>query len=200
MNRKSLIGNLFIITILILISFTSVCSKDLEIKENVSSQPNKELKKNHIIYLIWGLITANNIKVKRILLQTIKEINRDGNDTISEIEEIAESCGADISNIFILSSIKTVDETHGGINCIPGQIRVWFFPIFIAKGSYVFYFTDYWGFNWDLQIDGLKVSEKEGHIIGYFGLIEDIPADHGVYPPIFIFDGYGILIFHDLKS
>jgi hypothetical protein len=174
--------------------------KILQQEEKESSgQLNKELKKNHIIYLLWGLITTPNNKVKNILKLTIKEIIRDGNATIIEIEDIAEICDADIDIIFILADIKTVGDTHGEVICIPGYLRVCILRRFISKGSFVLYSPSWWGWDWDLCIDGISIPEGRGFIIGYFGITKYFPTDRGGYPPFIEFDGYGILIFHNLK-
>jgi len=197
MNKKTLIGSIIAICILVGVSFTSVVGKDLELDENVYLQPNKELTRKHLKYLFRGLILSDNYGINKILIKIIFRIIRDGNVSIDEMQRIIESSNVDIEEIYILAEVKTTEWTDGNVACLPGWLRTYIG--YNAKGATVAY-DDYGYMNkvlygWNLHVDGELISKNEGCIFGYSGYVCN--GFHGEYS-YFNLDGFGILILNGI--
>lgn len=203
--RKSFIIILTIFLIVLAFSpiITSYSIEKVFLEKNNGScvQQGKELKLKHLMCLLRGYVYSPDFILKKVIRNIIFEILKDGNATSDEIQAIVDSSNLNYEKIYISVDVQTTRESDGGALCIPGFLRTWI-GHFNAKGSYVMYGpVEYPHEGWHLEIDGEEVSEKDGYIIGFFGIVDNAYTE---MPPesfiTFMLDGSGILVFHGVSE
>ena len=111
MKKNKLVGSILAVTILVLVSFTSLANNDLKVDENINFQPNDELTKEHLKYLLNGfrLTRLHDFDISIILFKIIFKIIKEGIATIDDIQGIVDSSISRVQKAFILTEIKTTE-------------------------------------------------------------------------------------------
>ena len=202
-----LIGSI-VLLISISIQPTSAINNDLKIENSETSsesivtfQSGDILTRKHLIPIIIGYLYMDKeeVEIKNILKDVIKELIFTGEVTIEKIMEFVEDRGLNADGVYIFPEIENIKDTDGELSCYPGNFfaNLWGYN---SKGSYVRYKTWYLAlYGWYLAINGEVVSEKGGHLIGYFGFARSY-YDPWSYPPgdygSIDLKGYSYIAFH----
>ena len=153
----------------------------------------------HLIPIIFDYCFIKHDQIKMVVKNIIIDLIFTGKTTLEEILEYVDDNGLNPEEVYILSKIETVKTTDGQLLCNPGDFLSNLFG-YNARGSYVRYKTwDYAHYGWHLEIDSRLVSEKGGHLIGYYGFVRNA-EDTLSYPPAWLnsisFNGYSCIAFH----
>ena len=159
-------------------------------------EQDRVLTKQHIPYLLLGLISVNDAEIKLIVKDIIKEIIEDDGATSDEVSALAKIEGR---TILTFAKVVTTDKTDCNCYFFPGIIRFLVGWDFSAKGIIISYnpIDGDEQYGWHLRINGEDVHKASGFIIGYFG---DWSAWFYSEPPYFTpgmeLDGTALLVIH----
>ena len=190
------------VTVLSIASSKSIFISDENMVDNEIEpiQYDKILTRKHIFPLLFNYYFIENEAIKNIIKNIIIELIFSGDASIDEIQEFVNASGINVERIYLLTYVKTLESSDGSADCYPGNILAHFLG-YNSRGSYIRYKSNnQLIFFWHLFIDGHEVSERGGHLLGYFGHVHS--AVQYYYPgeyPLFSLDGFAILIFHGIS-
>jgi hypothetical protein len=200
--NKIIIGILIFLMLLIptvnSLSYDRQKIKISSIGINDLAQNDDVLTRNHIFSLIKSYVFIKDYKIKNIIKNIVIDLIFTGVTSLDEIQEILDSCGKTVNEIYLFAEIETSKQTDGFLDCYPGNFRT-HFGGYDAKGSYIRYSKEYYDalYGWNLKINGEDTKRNSGYFFGYNGYVRHVYewAPPGEYYH-FILDGSAILTFH----
>jgi len=136
-----------------------------------STEQDKVLTKQHVPYLLFGLITIRDAEIKLIVKDVINEILQGNGATSEEVHTLVKSSGSKWNTTYTFARVVTTENTDCKLQFFPGLLRHLYDWEFRAKGMVISYYPyhDLVQYGWHLTINNEKVSKESGIIIGYFG-------------------------------
>ena len=204
--QRNHLGKILAIGIIVLFigagisSAISLNNNNVIILGNIQSTSTEiTLNWKHLFPIIIDYYFIEHEQIKMVVKIIIIDLIFTGETTLEEILGYVDDNGLNPEEVYILPKIETIKITDGELYCNPGNFLSNLFG-FNARGSYVRYKTwDYRHYGWHLKINSKQVSEKGGHLIGYYGFIRN-NEDTWSYPPAWLntisFNGYSCIAFH----
>jgi hypothetical protein len=189
-------------TLVIIILFFTIGTNNLiaqQISHNELGISCNYLSMEHLPILLLSQLFIENIEVKSILINVVKNIIINGPLSQEEVQVLVGRTRSVRANTF--AKISTTDKTDGNCYYFPGLLRTLIGWEFTAKGLIITYspLHDFEQYGWHLTINNEEVTKEPGVIIGYFG-------DWSIWfcsaPPYFSpgmeLNGSALLIIHGL--
>ena len=200
--KKGLVVGIILIILIPTTSSLSYNTKRIKKESKINNnliQNGTVLTIHHIFPLLKGYVFIQDRQIKNIIKNIIIDLIFTGDTSLDEIQEILDSFGKTVKEIYLFAEIETSELTDGKLHCYPGNFRTQVGG-YNAKGSYVEYFKSYELplYGWNLKINGEKVTRDPGYFFGYYGHIRQSWEWHkpNIYYDLFTLDGYAILTFH----